>query len=209
MNKIAARAISTGSTALFLLMSGGALAHTGTGEPHVHGWMASLQAGVLHPFSGWDHLLAMLIVGAWAVAGLRRGRRVLAPLAFLGALALGGVLGMAGVAIPGGELAIAASVVVLAVLWGLGQRVAPAGGLALIAVAGLLHGHAHGAEMADGLFATGYAAGFLMGSAALHGLGWIAGRGLAETRSVLGEHARRLLAAGAGLAGLVMLAGRV
>ena len=95
--------------AAVLLLPAPALAHVGDGLHH------GLMAGFLHPFSGVDHLLAMVMVGLWA--GLLGGTARLAlPGAFLGAMALGGVLGMAGLALPGVEAGILASVVVLGAL---------------------------------------------------------------------------------------------
>ena len=58
-----------------------ALAHTGADGGAHHGFAA----GFLHPFTGIDHLLAMLLVGAWS-ATLQR-RWWLAPLAFIALLA--------------------------------------------------------------------------------------------------------------------------
>ena len=41
----------------------------------------------------------------------------------------------------------------------------------LVLLSGLVHGHAHGAEMAAGLHAGSYIAGMLIASAVLHGVG--------------------------------------
>jgi urease accessory protein len=149
--------------AAVLLLPAPALAHVGDGLHH------GLMAGFLHPFSGVDHLLAMVMVGLWA--GLLGGTARLAlPGAFLGAMALGGVLGMAGLALPGVEAGILASVVVLGALAALTVRLPLGAGMALVAVFGLLHGHAHGTEMLAGSAVT-YAFGFLVGTAVLHGAG--------------------------------------
>ena len=62
-------------------------------HPGIPGHLHGFAAGFGHPLSGLDHLLAMTAVGLWAV---QRGGRALwlAPLAFLAAMTLGGVLGM-------------------------------------------------------------------------------------------------------------------
>lgn len=128
------------------------------------GHEAGLVAGFLHPLGGLDHLLAMGAVGLWA--GLSGGAARLAlPAGFLAALALGALL------VPGAhwgvEAGILASVIVLGGLAALMARLPLGGALALVGVFGLLHGAAHGAELAGGaaLF------GMLLGSALLHGLG--------------------------------------
>ncbi|MDB5373206.1 MAG: urease accessory protein, partial [Belnapia sp.] len=79
-----------------LLLPVPAFAHVG-GELH-HG----LLAGFLHPLSGVDHLLAMVMLGLWA--GLAGGAARLAlPAGFLGGMALGALLGLSGVALPMAE----------------------------------------------------------------------------------------------------------
>lgn len=141
-----------------------ALAH-GAGD-HVHG----VVAGLMHPIGGMDHVLAMVAVGLWA--GLMGGRAVLAlPALFLGGMALGGVLGMEGIGLPMVEGGILASVIVLGVLVASAARVSLGLALPIVAAFGVLHGNAHGLELADGNGALGYAAGFLLATAALHGAG--------------------------------------
>ena len=76
----------------------------------VGGHVSGLADGALHPFTGIDHLLAMVAVGLLAVL---TGRFVAFPAAFLFAMAVGGAAGIVGVAFPGVEIAIAVSVVVL------------------------------------------------------------------------------------------------
>src|SRR5580700_4504674 len=71
-----------------------------------------LQDGLLHPLTGWDHLLAMFAVGLWAAQ--QRGRAIWQiPLAFVSVMLLGGVLGVAGIYMPGVEAIIATSVLAL------------------------------------------------------------------------------------------------
>ncbi|MBP0495860.1 HupE/UreJ family protein [Roseomonas sp. SG15] len=141
-----------------------ALAHTGLGH------VAGFTAGFAHPLGGADHLMAMVAIGLWA--GLMGGRAAWAlPLAFLGAMTVGGALGMAGIGLPMVEAGIAGSVIVLGALVALAVRPPLAVALGLSALFGLVHGHAHGAEMLPGAAAAGYAAGFLLATAGLHALG--------------------------------------
>lgn len=152
-----------------------ALAHPG-GE-HVHG----LLAGVTHPFGGLDHLAAMLAVGLWA--GLVGGAaRLLLPVAFLVGMIAGGGLGMVGVPLPMLEGGILASVVVLGALACVTARLPLAIGAPLVALFGLLHGHAHGTEMAGGALAYGF--GMLVATAALHGIGLLLASGAGDARRV-------------------------
>lgn len=184
-------------TALGLvMMAGAASAHPGHGE--------GLAAGLLHPLLGADHLFAMLAVGLWAAAALPMGQRRRGPAVFLGTLALGAVLGSAGVVLPAIEPLLAVTLLMLAGLIGLAARVPTPAGLVLVGIAGLLHGMAHGAELPAGQPFAAYAAGFLATSTALH----LAG--LSMARSVIGARALlwRLAAAGIGFTGLALLAAR-
>lgn len=138
------------------------LAHPGHAEP------AGFLAGLLHPVGGLDHLLAMVMVGLWA--GLLGGpARLALPAAFLAAMLAGFGLGAAGSALPGVEAGILASVVVLAALALLAVRMPLPAAAGIVALGGLFHGQAHGAEMVGD--AAAYAAGFLLATAALHAAG--------------------------------------
>jgi urease accessory protein len=144
----------------------------------------SLVEGLTHPF-GLDHLLAMVAVGVWSVSALPAHKAWQGPATFMLALVLSAALGASGVTLPFLEHAIALSVVLFgAMLVVAAQPLSTAWGLGLIAAAASLHGLAHGAETPASGFA-GYAAGFLMTTAALHlggvgvGLGirrWLAAR---------------------------------
>jgi urease accessory protein len=135
-----------------------ALAHPG--GDHVHG----LLAGFAHPFGRFDHLTAMLAVGLWA--GMLGGAaRLRLPAAFLATMLAGLALGALGVALPMVEGGILATVVVLGALVCVAARVPFAAAAMLVGLVGLLHGHAHGTEMAGG--AVGYAVGMIAASALL------------------------------------------
>ncbi len=156
-----------------LLVPFPALAHTGVDHGH------SLVQGLAHPVGGPDHLLAMVAVGLLAA---RFGGRSLwaLPALFLGGMLAGGLMGMAGLALPAVEPGILASVVLLGTLLCLApQALAPAGML-LAGLSGLFHGYAHGAEMPAAGSALTYGLGFLLSTATLHGLGVLAVLGLQE-----------------------------
>ena len=151
-------------TALPLLLAPSiALAHPG------HGF--GLEAGFLHPFTGTDHLLAMLGVGLWAAILGGRARWAL-PAAFLSTMAMGGTFAMnlgLGPAAAAVEPAILASVILLGAVEALAMRAPLAVALPLVGLFGLAHGAAHGAEMVGNGLAFGTA--MLTATALLHGAG--------------------------------------
>ena len=156
-----------GSAAVQPLMfvgSDAALAHTGLEHA------VSFASGFKHPWTGLDHMLAMVAVGLWA--GLNGGRALWAwPAAFVGVMVAGGALGIAGIPVPMVEPGILASVIVLGLLVLAAARLPVALGAALVAVFALLHGHAHGAELPAQAAAATYAAGFALATALLHAPG--------------------------------------
>ncbi len=144
-----------------------AYAHPGHGAE-------GLAHGLAHPFTGLDHLLAMLAVGLWAAQlGGRAAWQV--PLTFVAIMALGGLLGMAALPLPFVEAGIVASLLTLGVLVATGARLPLALSAIIAGVFALFHGHAHGAEMAPGASALAYAFGFLSATVLLHLSGYVFG----------------------------------
>ncbi len=146
---------------LLLAASGIAHAHT-SGLPHM-----DFATGLGHPFSGPDHILAMVAVGLWA-AQLGGRALWLVPLTFVLTMAAGGALGFLGIQLPMVELGIAGSVLVLGTLVALASRLPLAVSMALVGLFALFHGYAHGAEMAAESSALWYSLGFMLATAALH-----------------------------------------
>lgn len=127
-------------------------------------------SGLLHPLSGLDHLLAMLAVGMWAAQ--IGGRAVwIVPGAFVATMLFGAVLGVQHVALPLVEAGIAASVVVLGLALAGAVRAPIVVAAVVVGVFALLHGHAHGAELAAGLSGLAYGIGFAVTTACLHAAG--------------------------------------
>lgn len=191
--------ISALALAAVTLMPGLALAHTGA-EGHSHGFVS----GFLHPVGGLDHILAMVLVGvlAWQL-----GQRALwlVPAAFVAVMAVGGVLGMAGIELPALEAGIALSIVVLGAMVAFGVRAPVAVAMGLVGLFALFHGQAHGAEMPAAASALGYAAGFMLSTALLHAVGVAAGFGMGR----ISAPAVRMAGAAASVAGVVLLVGAV
>lgn len=138
------------------------LAHPGHGD-------GSLYAGLAHPFTGLDHMLAMTAVGV--LAATKGGSAKWAwPCGFVGAMVAGYGLGTS---FPGAhvvEPAILASVIVLGALLASAISTPFAIGMGLIAVFGLCHGYAHGSE-APYNAGLAFPVGFVVATAILHGLG--------------------------------------
>jgi len=160
-----------------------ALAHPGQGTA------TGFAAGLLHPLSGLDHLLALLAVGLWSRQ--QRDGYVLPP-SFLVLMALGASTGLGFSPAPALEISIAATVLLLGVLAAFALRVPAALSLATVGMCGFLHGLAHGRELSG--LASG--AGFLLSSALLMAAG-----------ALPGERLRRLAGVAIGAAGAVLLAG--
>ncbi|MBB4822642.1 urease accessory protein [Pseudomonas alcaligenes] len=132
---------------------------------------SGLMAGVAHPITGLDHLLAMLAVGLWAAQQQGAARWAL-PVTFVGTMLLGGLLGFEGLELPFMETGIAASVLALGLLVAVAVRPPMFVAAGLTALFALAHGVAHGLELPDLSSPWGYAAGFVAATAALHAAGY-------------------------------------
>jgi urease accessory protein len=193
------RFTSRGALSLFVVavFAGSANAHPGHGSD-------GLGSGFAHPFTGLDHLLAMLAVGLWAAQ--QGGRRMWQlPLVFLALMAGGAALGAAGVAMSGIETGLAMSLLVLGVLIAGCVKLPALAGALLVGAFALVHGHAHGAELPANAGALGYAAGFLASTALLQATGL--GLGLALRRGESGPRLARTLGAATAIAGVLLLIG--
>jgi urease accessory protein len=127
-------------------------------------------SGLSHPVSGWDHVIAMVAVGLW---GAQLGMPALwvLPVAFPMLMAFGGMLGLIGAPLPGVEIGIALSAVVLGALV-LGRVRLPLGvAVAVVAFFAIFHGHAHGTELEAGQNAMLYSLGFVIATGLLHAVG--------------------------------------
>lgn len=141
-----------------------ASAHTGAHD--IDGFISGLN----HPFLGLDHLLVMLGVGLWA-SRLTRLNASLTIAAFLSFMVIGAGLALWGLHIPGVELGILASVLVVGLLLSVSRRLPTLLTIGVLAGFAVLHGFSHGLEMPLAAAPIDYALGFLLATAVLHGIG--------------------------------------
>jgi urease accessory protein len=148
-----------------------ALAAPSTAHAHVGvGPTSGLLQGLIHPFTGLDHLAAMVGVGLWAAQIGGRARWIV-PLTFVAVMSAGGLLGTLGVSIPFVEPGILASVLVLGVLIAAAVRLPLVASCLIVGLFAICHGHAHGAEMPETASGLAYGIGFVSATGFLHSCG--------------------------------------
>jgi urease accessory protein len=170
-------------------------AHTDSGRAD------GLLAGLLHPVSGLDHVLAMVAVGLWG-AQLGAPAIWLLPLTFPLVMAFGGMLGLMGVPLPGAEIGIALSALMLGLAIVTAWRPALWAAAAVVGFFAIFHGHAHGTELPAGASGLAYSLGFVAATGALHACG--IGIGVIQRWSA-GQVVLRATGAGVAAAGAAFL----
>jgi len=163
--------------------------------------VSGFAAGLMHPFSGLDHLLAMVAVGLWAAQS--GGRKVwLLPATFMTMLAVGAGISMQWQSLPMVEAGIAASVLSLGLLIMLSLQLPVALSVSITALFGLFHGYAHGLELPQSAAPADYALGFLIATAALHLSGIAAGLAMRQRYAMIS----RVLGSAIAIGGVYLLA---
>src|SRR5262245_48195523 len=146
---------------LFLpLATAPVLAHEGSGTGGFIG-------GFTHPLLGPDHVVAMVAVGLWG-AFLRAPAIWLLPIVFPLVVAFGGASAILGLPVPGVEVGIALSAMVLGAMIALAARPPIWIAAVLVGAFAIFHGHAHGAELPPGSDAVAFSVGFVMATGLLH-----------------------------------------
>jgi urease accessory protein len=196
------RNLLTAALVSFGMLATAQLAWAHPGHPEDGTTAHPLVVGLLHPLCGVDHLLAMLAVGLLA-ARLHGHGRWLLPTAFLGSMAVGGLLAGLGVPLVGVEPGIALSVLVFGLLLACWSRMPLGVGLPVVALFAALHGWAHVAEMTGS--AAAYATGFALSTAALLATGLALG--CLVNRRAAPQPAYRGAGAALAAASLLILAG--
>jgi urease accessory protein len=140
-------------------------------------------AGLGHPVTGLDHMLAMILVGLWG-AQLGAPALWILPVTFPMVMAFGGFVGLLDISLPGVELGIALSAVLLGLVVALEAKPPFAFAAVLVGLFAIFHGHAHGTELPPGQSGLLYSMGFVIATGCLHAIGisigifhkWPAGR---------------------------------
>jgi urease accessory protein len=160
-----------------LVWTPSALAHVERGQA------IGFVTGLEHPWSGLDHVVAMIAVGLWG-AQLGNPAIWILPVTFPMVMAFGAMMGLMGIPVPGIEIGIAVSALLLGAMV-LGEiRPKMIVAAILVGVFAIFHGHAHGTELPAGQSGLLYSMGFVMATGCLHGIGimmglvhrWPAGR---------------------------------
>ncbi len=190
------------SAMLLLALPAVAMAHTGAGATH------GFAHGFGHPISGIDHIAAMVLVGAlgWQIGG---SARWLLPTTFVLCMALGGVAGVSGLALPLVEIGIASSIIVLGLMIAFSWKASIVLTMAIVGAGAIFHGYAHGLEMPESAGGLQYALGFMMATTLLHIGGLVIGLVLVRSSRRGGVPLLRTAGALAALLGVGILAGAV
>jgi urease accessory protein len=132
---------------------------------YAHGFYGG--SGWLHPLTGVDHMMAMIAVGAWSA---QLGGRAIwyVPGAFLLSMLVGGICGYSHVFIPYTEYGVSLSVLILGIVIAVEYHIAIFFAAIAVAVFGICHGYAHGAEIPLERNKITYTIGFLATTAGLH-----------------------------------------
>lgn len=150
------------------------MAMTGLAEAHPGHDSSGFLNGFIHPFTGIDHIMAMVAVGLFA-AMLGGRARYLVPSSFVVMMVAGAGLAFSGFVLPFVEMGIFTSVIVLSALvvlrWNMSLSVA----MGLCGFFAVFHGFAHGSEMPVNSTGLSFGAGFVIATAILHAIGLSAG----------------------------------
>lgn len=124
-------------------------------------------SGFVHPILGWDHVAAMVAVGLWG-AVLGNPAIWVLPVVFPLVMAFGGALGVLGIPLPGVEIGIAVSALVLGCMVLFSLRPPLWVAAVIVGAFAIFHGHAHGTELPDAANPLVFSVGFVLATGLLH-----------------------------------------
>ncbi|MEJ8823540.1 HupE/UreJ family protein [Variovorax humicola] len=177
-----------------------ASAHVGVDGAAHH--TAGFAQGFLHPFTGMDHMAAMVGVGLWSALASRGARDLFwAPLGFAAMLLVGALLGLAGAQVPAVEPMIAASLLAVGLLVATRLHLPGPMAAAVVGTFAVFHGVAHGYELSGDSGALAAVCGMVLATGLLHIAGIAAGWAL-RRRSTLPP---RIAGAAVALFGVALL----
>jgi urease accessory protein len=159
-------------------------------------------SGFFHPFSGLDHLLAMVAVGIISTQISNKAIWKL-PVAFVIFMVIGGLIAFGGLMIPLTEIGIAISVLIFGVFIAFSKKVSLKWAIACVALFAIFHGHAHGTEIPIIASPLLFAIGFILSTVILHISGVMIGHYASKTE--VSTNVLRYTGAGIGIIGIVFL----
>lgn len=162
------RKVSCATLLAMNLLALPAEAHVGAGAA------GGFHAGFLHPLSGLDHMVAMVSVGLWG-AQLGMPAIWVLPVAFPTVMAIGGFMGLIGLPLPGVEIGIALSALVLGAMVAAAARPPLWVAAVIVGAFAIFHGHAHGTELPPGQDGLSFSLGFVVATGLLHAAGILLG----------------------------------
>jgi urease accessory protein len=135
-----------------------------------HETSVSFLSGLMHPFSGFDHFLVIVLVGFWSAFMLKK--IWLGPCVFILGMCLGVFAGLSNLPLHIFEFGIAASVIAMGLLLLVQRQYSNNPTLALIGCFGIFHGFAHAALFSNGSLGASLVAqdmaGLILATGILH-----------------------------------------
>jgi urease accessory protein len=116
----------------------------------------------------------MIAVGLWG-AQLGNPAIWILPITFPLVMSLGAMMGLLGIPLPGIEIGIAVSAIVLGIMIFGEVRAKLYLAAFLVGCFAVFHGHAHGTELPAGQSGLLYSMGFVIATGCLHGIGIVIG----------------------------------
>jgi urease accessory protein len=174
-----------------------AIAHHVMGGSMPNTFGEGILSGLGHPIIGFDHFAALVAVGC--IAAAHRAAPVLV-IGFVVAMMAGVAQHLQGAALPGAEILVALTVIVLGALMLRRQQIHAAHALALFVVAGLIHGYSLGESIYGAETTPLYA--YLLGLAVIQGVIALAAMAGARTLAQRSPELSPVRLVGAGIAGI-------
>jgi urease accessory protein len=167
----------------FYLVIGIVLAPSSAWAHGVNTIKGGILEGLVHPISGPDHVVAMVAVGLWG-AVLGPPALWVLPVAFPMVMAFGGLLGFLGIQIPGVEIGIALSAIVMGIMVAIECKPALWISAVIVSIFAIFHGYAHGSELPTGSNALQFSMGFVITTGILHLIGILLGEARRKPRGI-------------------------
>lgn len=188
--------------ALFMLIAFFPLTSFAHLSPQDATYLMGFYDGFLHPLTGLDHMVAMLLVGIWSAMNTQKWW--VAPISFASLLLIGAIIGMQGVAIAATEYLVAASLFIIGIMVAIKRPLAAYVGAIIVGFFALFHGLAHGSELSNSVSAL---TGMVLATALLHMAGLLIGYLLIKQAN--SNWSARLIGGTSSLLGLALLTGIV